>query len=551
MMMVVMESMKRKSASRLIFLQGSGLTFKGLFAGGNENACGGNAYDASDYMKIFYSIDGAPEVEALCFNNDEECNGAADTTNEPLHHDPNCDGDGGEGQMLMNDFSEFSFAIPDGNSLALRIETHMDSGNEEIAYDHLRIEAQTVTPSCIAEAGTVPGSTQTICQGETLTIDVMGNQTDPAYTQVFLLVDDFTGEVYDIQSGPDLVFNTPGEINITSYNYLTGGGSDTNPSNATTIDCSNNCCDVQFSSFFVTVEASAMGSITAPADLCIDAGVQMGLGGGTPTGGVYSGPGVTDDGNGMTYTFDPAAAGVGMHTITYTPAGNCVIAASDEVEVFALPSVTFTAPADIDMSMRVSRSGLVGGNPVGGVYSGPGITDDGNGMTYSPLIRHGCRNWDVDTITYTYTDANGCTASASDDIEVISGCSAEAGTVPGSTQTICQGETITIDVMGNQTDPAYTQVFLLVDDFTGEVYDIQSGPDLVFNTPADINITSYNYLTGGGSDTNPSNALTIDCMNNCCDVQVASFFVTVEASTPWAALPLLPICVLMPVFRRA
>jgi len=54
-------------------------------------------------------------------------------------------------------------------------------------------------------------------------------------------------------------------------------------------------------------------NFTAPADLCIDAGVQAGLGGGTPpqgtvTGdlGVYSGSGVTDDGNGMTYSFDPA-----------------------------------------------------------------------------------------------------------------------------------------------------------------------------------------------------------------------------------------------------
>jgi hypothetical protein len=34
-----------------------------------------------------------------------------------------------------------------------------------------------------------------------------------------------------------------------------------------------------------------------PADLCIDAGIQSGLGSGTATGGVYSGTGVTDDGN--------------------------------------------------------------------------------------------------------------------------------------------------------------------------------------------------------------------------------------------------------------
>ncbi len=59
-------------------------------------------------------------------------------------------------------------------------------------------------------------------------------------------------------------------------------------------------------------------SFTAPDDLCIDAGIQTGLGGGLPTGGVYSGPGVIDDGNGTTYTFDPSIAGTGLHSITYT-----------------------------------------------------------------------------------------------------------------------------------------------------------------------------------------------------------------------------------------
>jgi len=75
----------------------------------------------------------------------------------------------------------------------------------------------------------------------------------------------------------------------------------------------------------ITVNALPTVAFTAPADLCVDAGVQAGLGGGTPpqgttTGdmGVYSGACVSDDGNGMTYSFDPAAAGVGTHTLTYT-----------------------------------------------------------------------------------------------------------------------------------------------------------------------------------------------------------------------------------------
>ncbi|MFC4635547.1 M36 family metallopeptidase [Dokdonia ponticola] len=45
---------------------------------------------------------------------------------------------------------------------------------------------------------------------------------------------------------------------------------------------------------------------------------QETLSGGLVGGGTYSGPGVTDDGNGATFTFDPEVAGIGTHTITYT-----------------------------------------------------------------------------------------------------------------------------------------------------------------------------------------------------------------------------------------
>ena len=162
-------------------------------------------------------------------------------------------------------------------------------------------------------------------------------------------------------------------------------------------------------------------SFTAPSDLCISAGVQNGLGGGSPVGGVYSGMGVTDDGNGMTYSFDPMVAGTGVHTITYsyTDGNGCTnTPATDDVEVFSTPTISFTAPSDLCISAGV-QNGLGGGSPVGGVYSGMGVTDDGNGMTYSfdPMVA----GTGVHTITYSYTDGNGCTNTpATDDVEVFS-----------------------------------------------------------------------------------------------------------------------------------
>ncbi|MEL6812949.1 MAG: M36 family metallopeptidase, partial [Bacteroidota bacterium] len=94
---------------------------------------------------------------------------------------------------------------------------------------------------------------------------------------------------------------------------------------------------------------SGVAALSLPADFCESDALQT-VGGGTPSGGTYSGPGVTDDGNGSTFTFDPAAAGVGVHTITYdVPTGACSVASSatDTIEVLAgLASPTATGASD-------------------------------------------------------------------------------------------------------------------------------------------------------------------------------------------------------------
>ncbi len=86
---------------------------------------------------------------------------------------------------------------------------------------------------------------------------------------------------------------------------------------------------------------SSVADMVAPDDVCGGTAVMTGLGGGSPSGGVYSGPGVTDAGDGATFSFDPMAAGVGVHTITYSvPATDCSVAsaADDTIEVLAIPA---------------------------------------------------------------------------------------------------------------------------------------------------------------------------------------------------------------------
>ena len=104
-------------------------------------------------------------------------------------------------------------------------------------------------------------------------------------------------------------------------------------------------------------------SFTALSDLCIDSGVQSNLGSGLPSGvgGVYSGTGVTDNGNGMTYSFDPTTAGVGVTTITYTytDANGCTNSTTDNVEVYALPVVSFTALSDLCIDAGVQTLSLI------------------------------------------------------------------------------------------------------------------------------------------------------------------------------------------------
>jgi len=149
----------------------------------------------------------------------------------------------------------------------------------------------------------------------------------------------------------------------------------------------------------------------------------------TPAGGIFSGPGISGN------DFDANAAGAGTHTITYTytdPLG-CTGTTQQTVIVHPLPVVSFTGLA-ADYCADVSVVTLTG-TPTGGAFSGAGIS----GNTFNPTVA----GTGIYTISYTYTDGNGCTNTASQSVNV--NTLPQPVIVPSGTVEICQGSFVTLD----------------------------------------------------------------------------------------------------------
>lgn len=155
----------------------------------------------------------------------------------------------------------------------------------------------------------------------------------------------------------------------------------------------------------LVINNPVISAITACSNETLD-----NLGGASPTGGVYSGPGVTDNGDGQTFTFDLAGQGLGTHMITYTISGASV---NTTLEVVDPPTVSFTAPGPYFENAGAQT--LSGGMPIGGTYSGNGVVDNGDGSySFDPAVA-GAGSIEI---TYDYTDGNGCMATANGSITV-------------------------------------------------------------------------------------------------------------------------------------
>ncbi|NND11433.1 MAG: hypothetical protein HKN96_09495, partial [Flavobacteriaceae bacterium] len=187
-------------------------------------------------------------------------------------------------------------------------------------------ETATYVP-CVPPSITTQPTAQEVCAGDSASFSVVDTGTSPTYQWQENGVDLANGGVYSGVDLPTLNISDATGLNGNMYQVIITEG-----------------CSTTSNSVTLTVNDLPTVTFTAPADICEDEGIQSGLGGGTPTGGLYSGLGVIDGGDGINYSFDPAVAGVGTHTITYTfiDAKECSNIANDDIEVLAEPATVVT-----------------------------------------------------------------------------------------------------------------------------------------------------------------------------------------------------------------
>jgi hypothetical protein len=95
-------------------------------------------------------------------------------------------------------------------------------------------------------------------------------------------------------------------------------------------------------------------------------------------------------------------------TYNYTDGNGCSGSSTDTITLNAAPTVSLSLATDTACAQDAAVT-LSGGMPAGGTFSGTGVT----GTTFDPAVGAGPY-----VVTYSYTDALGCAASATENFFV-------------------------------------------------------------------------------------------------------------------------------------
>ncbi len=169
-------------------------------------------------------------------------------------------------------------------------------------------------------------------------------------------------------------------------------------------------CGAATATVTVTVDPLPIVSFTNLDSVYCGDGSTIILTGNQAPNGTYTGVDISDNGDG---TADYTYVTPGTHNISYsyTNGFGCTSSEVQAVVVQSLPYVNFVG-LDTAYCQGEPIDDITGNHP-SGTYTGVGVTDNGDGTaTFDPSLIG------IQTITYEYTDANGCSDTDDQIIEV-------------------------------------------------------------------------------------------------------------------------------------
>ena len=334
-----------------------------------------------------------------------------------------------------------------------------------------------------------------------------------------------------VEAGNDLTLCTGSSATLTgqtpvggawSGTGVTSGGVFTASAAGTfvlTYSFSNGNGCVQTDTRTITVLSAPVISAGSDQTVCVNSASLL-LSANTSDTGLWTGNGIVDAVSGE---FDPASAGVGIHTITLTN-NSGVCSATDVVIVTVNALPTIAVPSSFSACQENGLVTISPFSPTGGIWSGSGIVNAATGTIDPDAVASG-----VYSLGYSFTDAtSGCVSNAQTTLTIHAKPQASFTALP----TVCIGQDISLN---NGTSGATTYAWTFGD--SNSIVNSAS-PSKSYAFPGTYTITLIATGAGGCTDTatatvqvigSPVAGLTASVNSGCAPLMV-SFTNTSQAA---------------------
>jgi len=331
-----------------------------------------------DYSRWFFNAGGNSTPDDQLIVEISNNNGASYTNVETV-----ADGDPNEGQWANNNFRVLNFTTLTAN-MKMRFRSY-DLGDGHLV--EAGVDGFCVTDSSLpAPTSSFTANTTSGCGAVTVTFNDQSSNNPSSWNWSFPGGSPSSSTLQN----PTVTYNSPGTYNVSLTASNSGGQGNT--------ITQNNLVQV----FAIPNAPAVSGGNT----YCIGDAVSNLTASGSNITWYSNASGTNPIGSGNNYT--PSSSGTATYYATQTINGCESVTTSETVTINPNPSVSFSLPTSVNAATPLNLTA----SPSGGTFSGTGVVFNG----FNPSIAGSGQH----IITYSYTDANGCSATASSSILVFS-----------------------------------------------------------------------------------------------------------------------------------